>query len=162
VYYDVHLLPPEASADPRGAVARSEARRLGHHDDDAPPVVDPAVVERVRARWVRPGEGLRIVDEGGSLTVRLPFWYVGKQARTQAKVLHSVVAELEKASGRRAFDPQLDDWFTGRDPRDTAAVFDAIADFDAREHRDSPAVDARRAARAEAASPRLGFRRRRT
>jgi hypothetical protein len=91
------------------------------------------------------------VDVGAdTLLVRLPYWYAGKQARVQAKVLHGLVTDLEKASGRRGFDPQLDDWFSRRDARDTAAVLDAVADFEAREHVDSPAVDARRAARAEA------------
>jgi hypothetical protein len=168
VFYDVHVLPPSAQDDPRGALVRLAADQLaarGGRPSQAPtaPVVDPAVVEQLRARWVRPGEGLRIVDEAGVVTVRLPYWYVGKQAKEQAKVLHAVVRDLEKAGAGRAFDPQLDDWFTDRHPRDTAAVLDAVADFEARERVDSPAVDARRAARAEAAAPpRLGFRRRRT
>jgi hypothetical protein len=161
VYYDVHLLPPDTD-DPRAVLAGQAAHRLSDHDPD-PPSVDGAVLARVRDRWVRPGEGLRIVDEGGALTVRLPYWYVGRQARTQAKVLHRVVKELEQATGRRGFDPQLDDWFRHRSPADTAAVLDAVADFQARERVDSPAVDARNAARAQAArGPRLPRLRRRT
>lgn len=161
MYYDVHLLP-SGTDDPRAALAGQAARGLSDHEPD-PPAVDAAVLARVRDRWVRPREGLRIVDEGGSLTVRLPYWYVGRQARTQAKVLHQVVKELEQATGRRGFDPQLDDWFRGRSPGDTAAVLDAVADFQARERVDSPAVDARNAARAAAArGPRLPRLRRRT
>ncbi len=168
MFYDVHVLPPSAQDDPRGALVRLAADQLAARagrptGGTSSPLVDPTVVDQVRARWVRPGEGLRIVEEAGVVTVRLPYWYVGKQAKEQAKVLHAVVRDLEKAGAGRAFDPQLDDWFTDRHPRDTAAVLDAVADFEARERVDSPAVDARRAARAEAAAPpRLGFRRRRT
>ena len=161
MYYDVHLLPPDTD-DPRAAMAAQAAHELAEHTPDAP-AVDPAVVEQVAGRWVRAGEGLRIVDEAGALTVRLPYWYVGRQARTQAKVLHQVVKELEQATGRRGFDPQLDDWFSRRSPADTAAVLDAVADFQARERVDSPAVDARNAARAQAArGPRLPRLRRRS
>lgn len=166
MYYDVHLLPIDAGDDPKGALVAQAARRLagaGQDEGGSTSAVDAAVVERIRDTWVRPGEGLRIEDEAGALTVRLPYWYVGKQAHTQAKVLHQVVKELERATGRRGYDPQLSDWFTGRDSADTAAVLDAVADFQAREHVDSPAVDARRAARAEAArTPRLRWRRGRT
>jgi hypothetical protein len=109
---------------------------------------------------VKPGEGLRIDSRREVLIVRLPYWYVGKAAREQAKVLHAVVKDLERATGLRGFDPQLDDWFTGRSYKDTAAVLDAVADFQAREKVDSPAVDARHAARAAAGRPRPIFRRR--
>jgi hypothetical protein len=168
VYYDIHLLPPEAGDDPQAAIVAAAAHRLAgphgqeQHSRSEPPAVDPAVLERVRSAWVRPGEGLRIEDGDGALTVRLPYWYVGKQAHVQAKVLHRVVKELEQATGRRGYDPQLADWFTGRDAADTAAVLDAVADFQAREGMDSPAVDARRAARAAASrTPRLPWGRRR-
>lgn len=173
MYYDVHLLPRDASDDPRAAIVARDAEVLasggvrapqqtqaGEHtvaDDGA---VDTARLDAVRAKWVKPGEGLRIDIRRGAITVRLPYWYVGKQAREQAKVLHAVVKDLEKATGLRGFDPQLDDWFTGRSYKDTAAVLDAVADFQAREKMDSPAVDARRAARATAGSPRPIFRRR--
>jgi hypothetical protein len=126
-------------------------------------LVGPDVLERVRATWVRPEDGLRIEAGATTLLVRLPYWYVGREARTHAKVLHAVVADLEKESGRRGYDPQLSDWFTGRDAADTAAVLDAVADFQARERVDSPAVDAIRAQRAASGRrPRLGIGRRRS
>jgi hypothetical protein len=159
VFYDVHLLPPDAADDPRGALVARAADDLAARHDDEPPVVAAAVVAKVRATWVRPGEGLRIEDAHGAVTVRLPYWYVGKKAREQARVLHAVVSELEKATGWRAFDPQLDDWFSRRSYKDTAAVMDAVADFQARERIDTPAVDARRDARASAGKPRPLFRR---
>lgn len=159
MFYDVHLLPPDDAADPQAAIARHAAEDLGARLDDDAHVLAPAVVAKVRDTWVRPGEGLTIEDERGSVTVRLPCWYVGKKAREQAKVLHAVVRELEKATGWRGFDPQLDDWFTGRSHKDTAAVLDAVADFQAREHMDTPAVDARRVARQTAGKPRPIFRR---
>lgn len=171
MYYDVHLLPRDATEDPRAAIVMRDAEVLA--SDGLPPAqqaqvgvtsdggaVDAALLDAVRAKWVKPGEGLRIDARPGALTVRLPYWYVGKQAREQAKVLHAVVKDLEKATGLRGFDPQLDDWFTGRSYKDTAAVLDAVADFQAREKVDSPAVDARRAARAAAGRPRPIFRRR--
>jgi hypothetical protein len=160
VYYDVHLLPPDAADDPRAAIVRRAADDLAALHTDDPPVLDPTTLARVHETWVRPGEGLRIEDSHGTVTVRLPCWYVGKKARDQAKVLHAVVKDLERATGWRAFDPQLDDWFTGRSPKDTAAVLDAVADFQARERMDTPAVDARRAARESAGKPRPIFRRR--
>ncbi|MGA7688357.1 MAG: hypothetical protein WCA29_03910 [Jiangellales bacterium] len=173
MYYDVHLLPRDATDDPRAAIATRDAQVLASDGVPAPQqatavefavvdgeAVDAAVVEAVRAKWVKPGEGLRIDVRRGAVTVRLPYWYVGKPAREQAKVLHAVVKDLEKATGLRGFDPQLDDWFTGRSYKDTAAVLDAVADFQAREKMDSPAVDARRAARAAAGRPRPIFRRR--
>jgi hypothetical protein len=170
MFYDVHLLGPADWDDPQGALARAAARALhirqAGSDTSAPsveppsadaPVVGQDVLTRVRATWLRPGEGLRVDAQGGTLLVRLPYWYVGRQARTQAKVLHAVVSDLEKASGRRGYDPQLQDWFTGRAAADTAAVLDAVAEFQSREHVDSPAVDARRAERAASGRrPRLG------
>ena len=159
MYYDVHLLPAEATDDPRAAIVRRAAEDLADLHEDDPRVLDPLIVAQVRETWVRPGEGLRIDDEHGRLTVRLPYWYVGKKAREQAKVLHAVVKELERATGWRGYDPQLDDWFTGRSHKDTAAVLDAVAEFQAREKMDSPAVDARRAERAAAGRPRPIFRR---
>jgi len=159
VYYDVHLLPAEATDDPRAAIVRRAAEDLADLHEDDPRVLDPQTVAKVRETWVRPGEGLRIDDDHGRLTVRLPYWYVGKKAREQAKVLHAVVKELERATGWRGYDPQLDDWFTGRSHKDTAAVLDAVAEFQAREKMDSPAVDARRAERAAAGRPRPIFRR---
>lgn len=159
MYYDVHLLPPDAADDPKAAIVRRQAEDLAALHEDDPRVLDAGVVARVRDTWVRPGEGLRVEDAHGSVTVRLPYWYVAKQAREQAKVLHAVVGELEKATGWRGFDPQLDDWFTGRSHKDTAAVLDAVADFQARERMDTPAVDARRSARASAGKPRPLFRR---
>jgi len=160
VYYDVHLLPPEAADDPQAAIVRRAAEDLAALHEDDPQVLEPETMATVRDTWVRPGEGLRIEDGHGWVTVRLPFWYVGKRAREQAKVLHAVVKDLERATGWRAFDPQLDDWFSGRSHKDTAAVFDAVADFQARERMDTPAVDARRAARESAGKPRPIFRRR--
>ena len=159
MYYDVHLLPPDAADDPRGALVAHQAEELAAVHDDDPRVLDPSVVSAVRQTWVRPGEGLLIDDSRGSVTVRLPYWYVGKQAREQAKVLHAVVKQLEKATGWRGYDPQLDDWFTGRSHKDTAAVLDAVADFQARERMDTPATDARRSARQSAGRPRPIFRR---
>ncbi|MGB9375514.1 MAG: hypothetical protein WCA82_15295 [Jiangellales bacterium] len=173
MYYDVHLLPRDATDDPRAAIVMRDAEVLASDGGPAAQpgqagatsvagggAVDAARIEAVRAKWVKPGEGLRIDARRGALTVRLPYWYVGKQAREQAKVLHAVVKDLEKATGLLGFDPQLDDWFTGRSHKDTAAVLDAVADFQAREKMDSPAVDARRAARAAAGRPRPIFRRR--
>jgi hypothetical protein len=115
----------------------------------------------VRETWVRPGEGLRIEDSHGAVTVRLPSWYWGRQAREQAWVLHAVVKELEGATGWGGFDPQLDDWFTRRSCTDTVAVREAVADFQARERMDTPAVDARRSARMADGRPKPLFRRRR-
>jgi len=160
VYYDVHLLPPDAADDPRSAIVRRAAEDLAALHTGDPSVLDPTTVARVRETWLRPGEGLRIEDGHGWVTVRLPCWYVGKKARDQAKVLHAVVKDLERATGWRAFDPQLDDWFTGRSHKDTAAVLEAVADYQARERMDTPAVDARRAARESAGRPRPIFRRR--
>jgi hypothetical protein len=160
MYYDVHLLPPSALDDPRAAIARHAAEDLAAQHDDDPPVVDADVLIRVRETWVRPGEGLRIEDRHGAVTVRLPYWYWGKQAREQSKVLHAVVKDLEKATGWRGFDPQLDDWFTSRSYKDTVAVLEAVADFQARERMDTPAVDARRTARAADGRPKPLFRRR--
>lgn len=160
MYYDVHLLPPSAADDPRAALARRAAEDIAHQHEDDPPVVPADVLARVRDAWVRPGEGLRIEDAHGGVTVRLPYWYWGKQAREHAKVLHAVVKELENATGWRGYDPQLDDWFSSRSYKDTVAVLQAVADFQARERMDTPAVDARRAARATDSSPRPLFRRR--
>ena len=161
MFYDVHLLPPSRIDDPRAALVRHAAEDLAEQHEHDPPVIPLEVLSKVRETWVKPGEGLRIEDSHGAVTVRLPFWYWGRQAREQAKVLHAVVKELEAATGWRGFDPQLDDWFTGRSYKDTVAVMEAVADYQARERMDTPAVDARRAARAAEGRPKPLFRRRR-
>jgi hypothetical protein len=163
MFYDVHLRPsagpggspggvPDAAASPVEAAASPV-------EPAAVPAAEAAAVERVLAKWVRVGDGLLVEAAGPELLVRLPYWTYGRSARTAAKLLHAVVADLERATGRTGFDPQLDRPAARTSWRDTAAVLHAVADYQAVEHVDSPAVDARAALITELANPRLKVRR---
>ena len=153
MFYDVHLLPPSRIDDPHAALVRHAAEDLAEQHEHDPPVIPLEVLSKVRETWVKPGEGLRIEDSHGAVTVRLPFWYWGRQAREQAKVLHAVVKELEAATGWRGFDAVLVDWVTGRSYLVCVGVLEGVAVFLARDRLDTRAVVARGAGRAADGGP---------
>jgi hypothetical protein len=140
--YDVRLAVVADAAPAPGGVALDRA------------------VDQVLARWLRIGDQLSVEVEAasGDLVVRLPYAYYGREAREPAKLLHAVVHDLERATGRRAWDPQLSAWLRRRSWRDTVAVLNAVVDFQAAEHVDSPGTRMRRDLIDEMADPRFRWR----
>ena len=130
--YDLDLFRPPAHGDPLAA-ARG-AYELG--DDDVPPVQDSGWRERMQAAAAavteadfsfdaehggqgtpeerielngpEEGTGLQVLIFAGTAYVHLPFWHTGKDAEDAWAQAWTVLRVLERETGWRTYDPQLD------------------------------------------------------
>ena len=135
--YDLALLRP--------APGQSWDEAYEALEDDAGLPFDPDLWERVAAaaRRVLPAldesgdedgrelthepTGLQLSLYGRELSLTVPYWYEGGQARDLVALLRRLVGAVEGATGLTAYDPQVEAPFLDGGADGAVGVFDGVA-----------------------------------
>lgn len=70
--------------------------------------------------------GMQLSMSHGELSVTVPYWYDGPEAREMGRRLRSVTIAVEAATGLTAYDPQAGAPFIGTGEQTAAATFDQV------------------------------------
>lgn len=70
--------------------------------------------------------GMQLSMSPGELSLTVPYWYDGPEAREMSRRLRSVTVAVEAATGLIAYDPQADAPFIGAGEQTAAETFDQV------------------------------------
>ncbi len=74
------------------------------------------------------GSGLQLSMFPGEISVTVPYWYEGAEARADAETLRSIASVVEEVTGLTAYDPQSEQPFLEGGADSAPQVFQQVHD----------------------------------